>query len=115
MKVHYQKTGRVTIGWVSQTELEVTIGATVACKLAKCPLISCPQLEVIAQYVENALHGMPEIGTATAKCHVDDKYDEKKGEQVVRTKIYHRVNKLTRKLFEKCCREIINDLKGRVK
>lgn len=115
MKFHYQKTGRVTIGWVAMSEVEITIGATIAYKLSKCPLISCPQLNVIAQYVHNALHGMSEITFATAKCHADDKYDERKGEQIVRTKIYRRVNKLTRRLFEKCCREIIIDLKGRVR
>lgn len=115
MKFHYQSKGRTTIGWVSASEAETIVGATVACKLAKCPLISCPQLDVIAQYVHNALHGMSEITFATAKCHADDKYNERKGEQIVRTKIYRRVNKLTRKLFEKCCREIIIDLKGRVR
>lgn len=114
MKFHYQIKGRTTIGWVSAIEVETTIGATVACKLTKCPLISCPQLDVIAHYVHNELHGMPEITFATAVCHADDKFDAEKGKQVVRTKIYRRVNRLTRRLFEKCCREIIIDLKGRV-
>lgn len=115
MKFHYQSKGRTTIGWVSGSEVETIIGATVAYKLAKCPLISCPQLDVIAHYVHNALHGMPEITIATAVCHADDKFDSEKGKQVVRKKIYRRVNRLTRKLFEKCCREIIIDLKGRVR
>ena len=40
MKFHYQIKGRTTIGWVSAIEVETTIGATVACKLTQCPLIS---------------------------------------------------------------------------
>lgn len=115
MKFHYQSKGRTTIGWVSESEVETIIEATVAYKLAKCPLISCPQLDVIAHCVHNALHGMPEITIATAVCHADDKFDSEKGKQVVRKKIYRRVNRLTRRLFEKCCREIIIDLKGRVR
>ena len=79
MKFHYQIKGRTTIGWVSAIEVETTIGATIACKLAKCPLISCPQLDVIAHYVHNELHGMPEITFATAVCHADDKFDAEKG------------------------------------
>ena len=40
MKFHYLIKGRTTIGWVSAIEVETTIGATVACKLTQCPLIS---------------------------------------------------------------------------